>query len=422
MSKNFLIISNNIFSEHKNNGKTLFSFFDNHQRDRISQLYFSEEHIEINDISYFNLTDKMMIKKGETTRYMSSNTITQSFKSSRYEEHINKIKEKIIKSNFSRLAREFFWKKSKWYENDLNQWINKNKPDIIFFCAGDSGFAYDIVENIVEKHNLKLITYITDDYVLNRKTLNIFWHIRRMYILKKFKDIRRLTNQYFTISPKMKKKYKEVFNIDSEILSNISSDKKYLEMPQKKIPKRLVYAGGLHYGRESIIIELSNIIEKINENRSEENYIYLDIYSHQKITKKFIKSLEKMKYSNFLGMINKSDLEIKLQEDIMPVHVESFKLRHKEATRLSLSTKIPEYLSLGKPSLVIGPQDISSIEYLKEVSYCINDSKLIEETLKMIFEDISLYNQKCNLVNELYFKNHNKQTVLKKLDEVFKKI
>jgi hypothetical protein len=65
----------------------------------------------------------------------------------------------------------------------------------------------------------------------------------------------------------------------------------------------------------------------------------------------------------------------------------------KYKTRLSISTKIPEYLASGKPILAVGPDDISSIRYLKRlgISYIINS---LDET--------SIKNELMKILNEKY--------------------
>ena len=45
---------------------------------------------------------------------------------------------------------------------------------------------------------------------------------------------------------------------------------------------------------------------------------------------------------------------------------EGFDLYNKSLVRCAISTKIMDYLSVGRCILAIGPRDISSIEYLKE--------------------------------------------------------
>ena len=70
------------------------------------------------------------------------------------------------------------------------------------------------------------------------------------------------------------------------------------------------------------------------------------------------------------------------------MHVESFDEKSKNSTRYSLSTKIPEYLNSGVCIFAYGPDDIASIEYLKENSVafvCSNKTDLRLTLKKLLF-------------------------------------
>ncbi|MDW2886778.1 hypothetical protein [Exiguobacterium artemiae] len=421
MSKKVLIISNNVLSTKNNNGKTIFSFFKDKQKSDISQLYFSDESIEIEDIEYFQINDKMMIKKISklSTNLIDSKKYDKKIKLETVKsDYYTFLKSQMIKSDGIRIIREYIWKRNTWYENELFEWIKKNNPSSIFFCAGDSGFAYDLVEKIKLTFNLKLATFITDDYVLPRQNHNIFSWLRRKYILKKFKRNIMITDQFFTISPKMKKTYNDLFGIESELLVNISGSNKS-SVSNATLPSNLLYAGGLHYGRDKILIKLSNAIEAYNNSKGIKNKLSLEIYSHQNVSKSFTKKIKNNTSTSFLGSIDQNKLQEKLRENIIPVHVESFKKKHIDSTKLSLSTKIPEYLSLGKPILAIGPSNISSMEYLSSVAYCINKEKNMDSELKTIFLNNNDYEIKIKMAEKLYEENHNKDKVLKKFNEYF---
>ena len=63
-------------------------------------------------------------------------------------------------------------------------------------------------------------------------------------------------------------------------------------------------------------------------------------------------------------------LDKALQEQIKAdslLHVEAFDEKSKKSTRLSVSTKIFEYLYAGKIILGYGPSDVASMEYLRDI-------------------------------------------------------
>jgi len=146
----------------------------------------------------------------------------------------------------------------------------------------------------------------------------------------------------------------------------------------------LIYAGGLHFKRYETLSLLADAIYKYNKNSSGKK-AFLSIYSTGIISNKVLNSLNIQGASEFLGGLDSNELKIKLNEADIPVHVESFDLKSIESTRLSISTKIPEYLSLGKPILAIGPEEVASMKFLTNVAYCICDKNTISNEITKLF-------------------------------------
>ena len=87
----------------------------------------------------------------------------------------------------------------------------------------------------------------------------------------------------------------------------------------------------------------------------------------------------------------------------------------KEKTRFSLSTKVTEYLSLGKPIFAVGPSDIGSMDYLFDVAECVFDESEIEDVLKRLLENTERQNQLGILAKQKYEKYHNKEAIQNQL-------
>lgn len=409
-----LIVSNNPFSSTQNNGKTLDSFFQIFNAKNISQLYFSSEVPSgISGNSFFRITDKDIISSLKNKEYKCGNKI---FKLNGTKLKNKKIKNsKLRKSNILRIVREIVWRTEKWKTNELDNWLNEIQPDIIFFCAGDSGFAYDIVTYIQNKVNSKLAVYITDDYILPRKNLNIFWWIRRAYIFYKMKKCLKNSNIFFTISEKMQKTYKKIFKKESYLVMNITDnlkDNERLKVDSKK-NREIIYTGGLHFNRDKSLELLAKNLKKFNEKRSEDKKYILKIFSTQELSETQKNKLNIKNTSFFCGGLTKEELKEKLNNAFMVVHVESFDKKSIESTRLSISTKIPEYLSLEKPILAIGPKNIASIEYLEEVAYSIYEEKKFLEKLTYFLENENFQNELSKKSYNKFLELHQKEKTLK---------
>lgn len=399
-----LIISNNSFSSTRNNGKTLLSLFESYKSENIAQLYFYNELPDTNIfLNYYRITDNQILRScfNKTQKVGGIVAPRQEYIAELNNKEVNPFFNFIKSSNGMRLIREYLWGRKSWDTEDLKNWVRDFSPDVIFFCAGDSNFAYDIANKLVIDTNAKLVLYVTDDYILPRKKKSLFWWWRRNLTLKKLKATAKKSDIFYTISPQMKNMYQEILEVNSEIAINISRNlSKNSEGALKNSELTLVYAGGLHFKRYETLIILIKAIERLNREAQLEKKIKLVIYSQSKLSENNIKSLN-TESSVFKGPINSAELVQVLRECDVPVHVESFDEKSIESTRLSISTKIPEYLSLKKEILAIGPDNIASMKYLKDYAFCIsNVSDLQSRLLEFITNE--------ELRKELAEKSYNK--------------
>lgn len=375
-----LVISNNPFSKTNNNGKTLASFFKN-PKFEVSQLYFSDEKPTDNYYkNFYKISDRDILNKFLKNENTSSN-ITNNTNS--YTTKIN-----IKKSNFSRLIREVLWKITKWKSVDLIRWLDEINPDIIFFCAGDSIFAYRIFNFILNRYNSKSIIYVTDDYILPRRTVNMFWWIRRNLVFRSLKNSLDLSDLFIVISEKMRSKYRDIFGKDSIVMINATKINKIENLESKSNILNFVYAGGLNFNRYKTLSLISEAISK--NNAYSDKKAYLKIFSGTILEEEQLKKIEIEGASKFYGFLNEKELEAELNKADVLIHVESFEKKIIESTRLSVSTKISEYISLCKPILSVGPDCIASMEYLSDCALCITNASNVYKEINMLINDDEL--------------------------------
>ena len=67
-----------------------------------------------------------------------------------------------------------------------------------------------------------------------------------------------------------------------------------------------------------------------------------------------------------MGALFGEDLKNAMLNSDILLHVECNNIYSKSITKLSVSTKMPEYLALGKPILGFGPKDVASMKVLSD--------------------------------------------------------
>ena len=84
-------------------------------------------------------------------------------------------------------------------------------------------------------------------------------------------------------------------------------------------------------------------------------------------------------------------IDLQNNADVL-IHAEAFDRYNKSLVRCAISTKIMDYLSVGRCILAIGPSDISSIEYLSDYDLALiaSDKKALKQVIGLIKNDTSI--------------------------------
>lgn len=385
--KSILVISNNPFRNDDNNGKTLVSLFSSFTNYEISQLYFSSK--QPNDLitsNFYSITEaKMLFKAKDTLKIIDKKTNNGFFPA------LKKILFNSMKnSSFVRLAREVLWKKKNWCSTELNKWLDEIKPDLVFFLAGDAEFAFNITKYIVTKFDSKLVVYITDEYYYSKNVMLNLAAYRKYRLRNKLKGLLNKTNLLLTISNEMKELYLRLFQMNSIIYINTPNIETY------KIKKNghFLYAGGLGLGRFKSLLSLAYALDKYNFLFGSK--IELHVFSSSINDENFQKYTFKSKSLRFFKPVDSKKLYYLYSKYSYLVHVESFEKKYINKTRYSISTKIPEYLYSGSKIIAIGDKNLSSIKFLKNSAFIIDDSKKIFNSLFSLF-NMSMTSPKIDL-------------------------
>lgn len=408
--KSILIISSNPMSNVFNNGKTLNAFFDKYPKDKIAQLYFAatlpdsdicSTYFRISDVDMLNLKLKRSQKCGEKVEAIEGTNVQ-----TKEENTVRSVK----KNNFTRLLREALWC-SGWDTKELRLWLDEFRPEIVFFLAGDVVYAHKICRYIVTKYHTKMAMYITDDYILPRKNPDIFGFIRRRLIKKWMKKSVQSCDALFTISEPMRVCYKEMFGKDSFVAANMyEPDERENKAEGTNENIIITYAGGLHYNRHLTIMKIVAAIKKINEKNIGKKII-LKIYSGSVLKQKDMEEFSKSDCCIWGGLLDSEALEKELKQSDFLLHVESFKKSNICDTKLSLSTKIPEYMSYHKPIIAIGPKEVASMKYLEDCACCVTDLKDILPKLEKSLYDDKLTKKLADEAYNKYLARHDKKKI-----------
>jgi len=372
-----LVLSHNSFSNTRNNGKTLESIFSILPKDHLFQLFFNNDNPDFSFCdNYFRITDNDVLKK---IFFINNNcgNVVQSNNSTKSDKHSSKTTTNFLYSKASsfKLIRDILWKTNTWKTQSLYKWINDFTPNIIFFVGGNSGFSHNIAVYLSKLYSLPLVTYFTDDYLLYSKPRNTLEVIQKHRIRNFYNKTINHSSLLFAIGDLMADEYTNHFKKKFHPIMNSIPIEPYDKYENKSI-KIISYFGGLHLNRWKMIVRLASIIKSPN--------IVINVYTNSIIT-------DEMEFEfNTCGVIVKKPLEgdelkNEIKKSDILLHVESDDKFNRALTKLSISTKIPEYLMSGRFILGFGPIEVASMRLIHDngvgmvISSDLSDNDLVEK-------------------------------------------
>lgn len=376
---------------------------------------------------YFQVTDAMMIKSiikripagkilGEDERWCEDISTYNSTDVS----GIGFLRKHC--GNLLRLFKNIVWAKGKYNTDLLKRFIEEFKPDIIFSPRYATGKILRIEKMVLKYAQCPIVAFTGDnEYSLRRVELSpIFW-INAFYRRKKLKDMIYNYSLYYTLSEEQKREYKKAFNIDIKLLMKCGKFNEEYKSKSVNSPIRIVYAGKLYMNRWKTLAKIGECLKKIN---FEHIKMVLDIYTRDIVNNKQLAALNDGKNIFFKGPINPEALKDIYEKADIALHVESFGLKQKYATRVSFSTKIIDCLASSCAVMAIAWKEHSGLTYLKRenAAICIDDINELQNVLEDLCEN-------SNKILEYQYKawkcgimNHQAESVRKQLYDDFTEV
>lgn len=388
-----LVISHNLLDTSNNVGKTLISLLKGWPKERLYSLYFrNEQPSNYYCNSYYLIHDKDVIKGLLSLGLYKPGIVLSENKNigdnSQTETALYRLgnKRKAVIS----LLRDIMWKFGSWKNKQLEQWLMGVNPDIILFVPNDYELAYDVLFYVNKFTNAKLITYYMDDAFYYKQAIFGINKYRRKRLMKCGLKCSKISQKFFTTCDMMSIEYEHLFNVKCISFGNS------VKITEKRIDKKdnderiiISYIGNLHSNRWKSILEIGNALENINDNNHTDYSI--DVYSASLLDESVLNDFNRIPTINFWGAVNVDQVrEIQEESDVL-VHVEAFDEKSVSSTRLSISTKIFEYLAVQKPILAYGPSAIASMKYLQKTGAavcCFSKNELINSLSSLLFSNV----------------------------------
>lgn len=414
-----LVVSHNVFSPNSSMGRTLMNFFKGWDRECLAQLYLHMEVPTTNMCTnYYRVTDFENLKKRscKTGNIFGEKDIDETLATERAD---CGVQAKMYQYGRKRkpymyVGRNMLWGLNKWDNSKLNKWLDEFNPEVIFFASGDYAFLYKITLRIAKRKNIPVVTYICDDYYfIKQKSISLLYWINQIQFSHTIKRLFQKNKQVISICNKITEDYTKEFNVNAHTIMTSTFLERKTNQPYNS-PIKISYLGNLGYKRYIPLTEIGRALKKISGGK-----VLLDVYSTES-RDEVLCYLTKDNGINFMGAISYDKVINIMHESDILVHVEAMDDLCREKVKYSVSTKIADTMACGTCLFAYGPEDIASIEYLKDnnCACVVTDKKQLESELLKLVTDEKLRAEYVENALQTAQKNHCIETNAEKFREI----
>ncbi len=283
------------------------------------------------------------------------------------------------------IIRDMIWRLGRWKKSKtLNDFLDEVKPDIIYLPIYASPYMCQVQRYIVKKLKVPVVGHISDDVYGYPPKSSLLARWYRARLRKKLRKLIQYCSYLEVFAENMKNEYEKTFGkpcylIGKGILADEIAKIRTNE-PQGQ-PLRFVYTGNIGDDRHKALAcigqEMSNVFQE---------KAVLDIYSATPLTEEMKETLNQSDCVKFHGAISREEVARVQQDADFLVHVEGFSKAAIFSAKMSFSTKIIDYMMMSKPILAFGPQEVNSIQVLKE--YGVGLTAVSQEELRSILQSV----------------------------------
>ncbi len=397
-----LVISHNTFSLILNNGKTLTTLFRGWPQPNLAQLYFqpgTPDRTVCDNFFYLSSVDvlKALLGKpsgGRIVEKVDGTTLVVPGRAGLVRRLVKK-----VRWQGGDYLRDLLWSTDRWNHNLLANWLDAFCPEVVMLVGSPFSFPMNVARWICTRHKIPLVVFYTDDY-LTRPSGGLSKQFLFASRMRAFHKAHHLIDSFFVASDKMAAEYEARFGIPGTLVMNcVDLDSYRRSGVAKSQPVTLAYFGGLHLKRWETLAFIGQCLLELRQEEGIEAELH--VYSQTELTPEMIKALDIPPVLSFCGGLDQKQVLAKILETSILVHVESFESVQRRFTRLSLSTKIPEYLASGNAILAVGPAEIASMEYLQRPApMAMVVTELSKDFMKNALRDLITHPEKRELLGQ----------------------
>ena len=346
-------------------------------------------------------------------------------------EKLKPLNEGVLNELLNSKHNKYFYSSSSINVDDIfNRIKSRFQPDIIYTDARDNPPYYLWLGRVLaEKFKIPYVLHIMDDWP-NRFVKQHNSAIDRLFLKqvfeKEFNSLISNSKLNICISPEMAAEYKERYNKEFIPFHNTIDidewfqNEKYYSQDEETFS--IVYIGAVTADKELYsLIDIKDAVIALNE---EGINCQFQIYTADVWREPAEKHLTAGNVSGYAGFLDRADLPATLTASDLLVLPINFDEKSLEYIKLSIQTKVPEYMASGTPSLVYAPAASPNARYAREEGWGAVVSEInvdiLKEKIKEIIFDEDLREKLGTRGREVVLQSHAASVVREKFKNSLK--
>jgi glycosyltransferase involved in cell wall biosynthesis len=244
-------------------------------------------------------------------------------------------------------------------------WVTDFRPDVIYSSLGRIRIM-NLVLEVADRLSKPVVPHFMDDWPSTHYRAIALSFIPRQVLLSRLRAILRRSPIGMAIGEAMAEEYRRRYGIPFEAFMNCVETPAQCPVAPTRDNHRslkLVYVGGLHLNRWRSIQDVGKASATLSREGLNVETI---VYTSASDLACYADALAATPATRIGGSLAPEEVLPRLQAADILVHVESFDPKARTRTRLSVSTKIPQYMSAGRPILGYGPGEVASCRYIQD--------------------------------------------------------
>ncbi len=382
-----MIIGASAINQSSATGITLTNLFSNYPAEKVAQIY--DDRI-VPDSKYcmqyyrFSSLNISAVKIGKRLLHNFRSRRSRFIRTSVESNNVN-LSNSIGNSTFGAWGDIFPFD----IPPELSAWVECFDPDVIYSTLG-SVRMMNLVLKLSEEFKLPVVPHFMDDWPTSEYSNSWLMFPYKFVMRAKLRSVLAKSSVALTISEDMAYEYQERYGgnfVDFMNCVDLGTPLP-LGVEHRHRPIKFAYIGGLHLNRWKV---LGDVVRALQLSMDSGYSVILEIYSPEADLNVYRSVYQSYSVVSHIGSLTQCEVSKTMSAVDVLIHVESFLPEDVARTRLSISTKIPQYMASGKPIFAYGPAWLSSIRYVQasgggRVSSCrediLNLSRLANELIE----------------------------------------